>query len=167
MNLKELKKKIPDIFEKVKRDVEKVVNFHRAGLSLGLVELGFSNKGFIGGMFFSGGTMILMNSTALRVLLLKKGISDDIVYAYVYYILLHEYFHSLGFLNERQCREYTLHVTKKVFQNEEHPAYTMASKGIGVYFPEIIHAPMDFQIKGTLEIERVENFDKSSTTYYS
>ena len=167
MKIQELKKEIPTIFEKVKRDVEKVINRHRAGLSLGLVELGFSQYGFVGGMFFSGGTMILMNSTALRLLLAKEDISEDIIHAYVYHVLLHEYIHSLGCLNERHCREITYYVTKEVIENVDHPALVMAVRGIGAYFPEIIYAPAGFEIPRNITIENVENFDKSSTTYYS
>ena len=167
MDLDELKKEMPDIFEKVKRDVEKTIYRHRAGLSLGLVEMGISGRDFIGGMFFSGGTMILMNSTALRVLLTKKEINDEIILAYVYHILLHEYIHSLGFLDERQCRDYTNYVTEEVISEAAHPARVMAARGIGAYFPEIMYAPPDYQMQKYLKIERVENFDKSSTTYYS
>lgn len=171
MDYQNLKRKIPDIFEKVKRDVDRFINRHRAGLSLGLVEMGFAKRGFIGGMYFSGGTMILMNSSALRVLLVKREITDAIILAYVYHILLHEYVHSLGYLNERTCRQITLYITKEVIQNENlpdnHPTLMMANLGIGVYFPEIIYAPPGFKLKGNLEIERVENFDKGSTTYYS
>ncbi len=167
MDLDELKKEMPDIFEKVKRDVEKTLYRHRAGLSLGLVEMGISGRGFIGGMFFSGGTMILMNSTALRVLLTKKEMNDEIVLAYVYHILLHEYIHSLGFLSERECRQYTDYVTKEIIPDDKHPARVMAARGIGAYFPDIIYAPPDYQMAKYLKIERVENFDKSSTTYYS
>ena len=166
MNLIELKKQIPDIFERVKRDVERVINQHRAGLSLGLVDMGFSRGGFIGGMYFSGGTMILMNSSALK-LLLSKPTTEEIVLAYVYHILLHEYIHSLGYLNERTCRRITYLVTKEVIPNQEDPAYIMATRGIGEYFPEIKYAPAGFKIQNNLYIETVENFDKGSTNYYS
>ncbi|MHA1379506.1 MAG: hypothetical protein ACTSRG_14125 [Candidatus Helarchaeota archaeon] len=167
MKLDELKKKIPDIFEKVKRDVDKVLNRHRAGLSLGLVEMGFTRGEFIGGMFFSGGTMILMNSTALKILISKNEIVDDIVLAYIYHILLHEYIHSLGCLNERECRKIVYYVTKEIIADENDPARIMASRGIGAYFPEINYAPLGYKMEKNLQIERVENFDKSSINYYS
>lgn len=40
MNLTQLKEKLPDIFERVKKDVKRVFGKQRAGLSLGLAELG-------------------------------------------------------------------------------------------------------------------------------
>ena len=166
MNLQEIRKQMPDIFEKVKRDVNKETGRHRAGLSLGLIEMGMSQEGFIGGMFFSGGTMILMNVTPLRVILDQQP--NEIVWGYVYHILLHEYLHSLGFLNEHQCQEITLQISKNIFQDPEHPAIVLATKGIGAYFPNLpmIYAPSDFDANA-LRIERVKDFDRESCRYFS
>ena len=65
MNIQELKKEMPDIFETVKSDVKNVLGHHRAGLSLGLVELGMFKGGFIGGMHFYPGHDIVMNKTEI------------------------------------------------------------------------------------------------------
>ncbi len=167
LTLESLKKKIPDLFEKVKRDVEKSIQLHRAGLNLGFVEMGVSNRGFIGGMYFSGGTMILMNSTALRILINEKNLSDDIIINYVYHILLHEYIHSLGYLNETECRKLTYYVTNKTFKDENHPAHVMAAKGIGAYFPKLTYAPGNFQLGPGTVVEKIKYFDKSSQTYFA
>ena len=167
MKLEELKKKIPDLFEDVKCDVDKALNRHRAGLSLGFVEMGISNAGFIGGMFFSGGTMILMNSTALRVLINEHTLTDEIVINYVYHILLHEYIHSLGFLNERECRQVTNFVTKETFEDQNHPARLLAENGIGHYFPKLVYAPGNYRLGPNMRIERIRNFDKGSQTYFA
>src|SRR5512137_801805 len=113
MNLDQLKRKIPDMFERIKRDVQKVLKQRRAGLNLGFVDMGMSPQGFIGGMFFSGGTMILMNTRALQVLLedtSKRNMSEISEY-YVYHVLMHEYVHSLGYLDERECRDVTAYIT--------------------------------------------------------
>ena len=101
MDLKELKKIMPEIFEKVKKDVKGVYGRHRAGLSLGLVEMGMYRGGFIGGMHFYPGTDIVMNKTPLKIILNEQPF--EIVWAYIYHILLHEYVHSLGIINEQQC----------------------------------------------------------------
>ncbi|MHA1264694.1 MAG: hypothetical protein ACTSRS_05585 [Candidatus Helarchaeota archaeon] len=162
----ELKKQMPDLFEKVKRDVEKEIGRHRAGLSLGLVSMGMIHGNFIGGMFFSGGTMILMNTDPLYVLIEEQ--SDEIVLAYVYHILLHEYIHSLGFLNERQCRQIVLEITKNAFQNNlTHPAVILARKGIGAYFPKLhlIYAPPNLDPQAGWQIDRVKDFDRESFRY--
>ncbi|MFW9880810.1 MAG: hypothetical protein ACFFG0_47720, partial [Candidatus Thorarchaeota archaeon] len=60
---------MPEIFERVKKDVRRVTGRQRAGLTLGLVEMGMYRGGFIGGMHFSPGTDIVMNKTPLKILL--------------------------------------------------------------------------------------------------
>ena len=55
MDFKDIKQRMPEIFEKVRNDVRKVTGRRRAGLSLGLVEMGMYQGGFIGGMHFPPG----------------------------------------------------------------------------------------------------------------
>jgi hypothetical protein len=166
MNLQEFKKKMPQIFEKVKKDVRKVYGRHRAGLSLGLVEMGMYHGGFIGGMHFYPGTEILMNKTPLMIILEEQP--HEIVWAYTYHILLHEYVHSLGILNEQQCRAITLIISEKIFLEKDHPAIILAKKGIGTYFPNLrlIYSPPDLKPDG-ISIEYIYGFDKESYSYYS
>ncbi|MFW9972755.1 MAG: hypothetical protein ACFFDF_21395, partial [Candidatus Odinarchaeota archaeon] len=71
MDLQELKKEIPGIFEQVKSDVWQVYGRHRAGLSLGLVEMGMYRGGFIGGMHFSPGDFIDRNKIFFTFRLIK------------------------------------------------------------------------------------------------
>lgn len=166
MKSQDLKRQMPDIFDRVKRDVETVIGRHRAGLSLGLVSMGMFHGNFIGGMFFSGGTMIIMNTDPLHVLLETQP--DAVILAYVYHILLHEYIHSLGFLNERQCRQITHQITKEVFKDSKHPAVVLAFKGIGAYFPDLrlIYAPQNYGFQGQWQIDRVREFDRESFRYF-
>lgn len=168
MKMSELRQKMPKIFEQVKYDVEKEIGRHRAGLTLGLVKMGMYHGNFIGGMFFSGGTMIIMNSDPLYILLEEQP--DEVILAYVYHILLHEYIHSLGFLNEQQCREIVLQISKNVFKDLEDPALVLAVKGIGAYFPKLhlIYAPPGFDPQQGWYIERIKNFDRGSfQAFYS
>nr|MDO8118346.1 hypothetical protein [Candidatus Sigynarchaeota archaeon] len=171
LTIEELKKQIPDVFEGVKRDVKKVINRSRAGLNLGFVEMGISSQGFIGGMFFSGGTMILMNVTALDVLVneinTNANKSPEMAISYVYHVMMHEYIHSLGFLDETTCQQVTRHVTRKLFP-PDHPVAIMAERGIGVYFPRFTYAPEHLAFHprdGSVEL--IKNFDKSNTMYFS
>ncbi|MFX1567117.1 MAG: hypothetical protein ACFFCV_01980 [Promethearchaeota archaeon] len=166
MNLQDLKKQIPAIFKRVKNDVRKVYGRHRAGLSLGLVEMGMFRGGFIGGMHFAPGTDIVMNKTPLKIILKEQ--SYDIVWAYTYHILLHEYIHSLGILDEQQCRNITLRISEKIFKEKSHPAIILAKTGIGTYFPNLplIYAPPDLKPDG-IPIEYIYNFDQESYDYYS
>jgi len=166
MNLRELKKLMPEIFEKIKEDVKKVYGRHRAGLSLGLVEMGMNRGGFIGGMHFHPGTDIVMNKTPLKIILKEQP--SEIVWAYTYHILLHEYIHSLGIIDERQCRIVTLKISEEIFMDSNHPAINLAKNGIGTYFPNLnlIYTPPDLKPEG-IPIEYVYEFDNQSYDYYS
>ncbi len=165
MRLEELRGKLSEIFEQVKKDVWKVIKRRRAGLSLGLAEMGLFRGGFIGGMYFSGGTMIIMNTTPLRLIL--ENYSDEIVLAYVYHILLHEYIHSLGYLEEAQTRILTIQITREIFKDSKHPARIIAEEGLTTFFPKLplIYAPVDYQ-PSDIRIDLVKEFDKGSKTYY-
>ena len=166
MNLQELKKLMPKIFEKIKEDVRKVYGRHRAGLSLGLVEMGMNRGGFIGGMHFHPGTDIVMNKTPLKIILKEQPF--EIVWAYTYHILLHEYIHSLGIIDEQQCRIVTLKISEEIFMDSNHPAINLAKNGIGTYFPNLnlIYTPPDLKPDG-IPIEYVYEFDNQSYDYYS
>ena len=166
MNLQELKKLMPKIFEKIKEDVRKVYGRHRAGLSLGLVEMGMNRGGFIGGMHFHPGTDIVMNKTPLKIILKEQPF--EIVWAYTYHILLHEYIHSLGIIDEQQCRIVTLKISEEIFMDSNHPAINLAKNGIGTYFPNLnlIYTPPDLKPDG-ISIEYVYEFDNQSYDYYS
>lgn len=157
---------MPEIFERVKKDVRTVTGRQRAGLTLKLIEMRSYNGGFIGGVHFSPGTNILMNKKPLKILLKQQPY--EIVWAYTYHILLHEYIHSLGILNEQQCRDITLRISEAIFNESDHPAILLAKKGIGTFFPDLnlIYAPSDLQPDNDL-IEYIHDFDKESYEYYS
>jgi len=165
MDLQDLKKQMPNIFKRVKSDVRKIYRRHRAGLSLGLVEMGIYKGGFIGGMHFPPGTDIVMNKTPLKIILKEQPY--EIVWAYIYHILLHEYIHSLGVLDEQQCRNITLRISEKIFKENNHPAIILAKNGIATFFPNLplIYAPPD--LKPELQIEYIYNFDQESYDYIS
>ena len=162
----ELKKEMPGIFEKVKKDVRKITGKKRAGLSLKLAEIGMDQGRFIAGMHFSPGTDIVMNKAPLEILLIHQPY--EIIWAYIYHILLHEYIHALGALNEMQCRDITLRVSEAIFKETDHPAIILAKKGIGTYFPnlQLIYAPPDLQRDG-IPIEYIHGFDMGSYDHYS
>ena len=175
MNLKDFKLKMPDIFKTVKKDARKVLsqdkNFsgrgtHRAGLSLGLVDMGMYQGGFIGGMHFHPGTEIVMNRSPLRIILETQPY--EIVWAYTYHILLNLYLKSLGVIDEWQCRELTLKVSKEIFKKADHPTIIMAEKGIGTFISDlkITYIPPDRRPDGML-IEYIVGFDEESQTYFS
>jgi hypothetical protein len=166
INLEELKKKIPKIFARVKRDVQKITGKSRSGLTLGLVEMGMYQGGFTSGMHFSPGSDIVINKTPLKVLLESQPY--EIVWAYTYHILLDMYLSSLGVLNKQQRRAITLRITEAVFKEEDHPAVVLAKQGIDAYFPNLhlTYAPPDLKPKG-IPIEYIHDFNGGSYDYYS
>ena len=157
---------MPEIFERVKNDVRRITGRQRAGLTLGLVEMGMYRGGFIGGMHFSPGTDIVMNKTPLKILLDQQPY--EIVLAYTYHILLHEYVHSLGIWDERMCRATTLRISEEIFKDIYHPAIILAKNGIGSYFPNLnlFYAPPEYRPDG-ISIEYIYGFDRESYSYYS
>jgi len=159
---------MPEIFESVKKDVRKIYGweYHRAGLSLGLAEMGMVRGGFIGGMHFHPGTEIVMNISPLKIILASQPY--EIVWAYTYHILLHEYIHSLGVIEERQCRAITLKISEEIFRKADHPVIILAKNGIGTYIPNlrILYVPPEQQPDG-IPIEYVYGFDRESQSYFS
>jgi hypothetical protein len=181
MDLQTLKKELPEIFKQVRFDVKKVLNRHRAGLSLGLAEMGMIHGNFIGAMHYAPGTNIVINKSPLKKILESQPY--EVVWAYVYHILLHEYIHSLRFgydfkpngekvvinyLNEENCRLATLAVSREIFKKADHPAILLAEKGIGYFIPDLklIYILPDMRLDG-IPIEYITNFDQESMTYYS
>lgn len=156
----ESSKSIPDVFEVVKEVVRKAINYERAGLMLGLAEMG-GNEGFWVGAFYPVGTnMIVMNKTPLRKIV---ETNPKLFNAYCFHILLHEYLHSLGILDENTARRATYEISRAVF-GDGHVATQMA-RDIRQFLPYITYAESSWKPKTELDIELVEGFDRSSITY--
>jgi hypothetical protein len=153
-------KSIPDIFEVVKEAVRKVTSSERAGLMLGLAEMG-GNEGFWIGAFYPVGTnMIVMNKTPLRKI---AETNPSLFNSYCFHILLHEYLHSLGVLDESITRRATYEISRAVF-GEEHTVTEMA-RDIRRFLPYITHPESSWVPPSELNIELVDGFDRSSVTY--
>ena len=104
----------------------------------------------------------------MKIKIILKEQPYEIVWAYTYHILLHEYIHSLGILDEQLCRNITLRISEKIFKEKSHPAIILARSGIGAYFPNLplIYAPPDLRPDG-ISIEYIFNFDQESYDYIS
>jgi hypothetical protein len=152
----------PDIFELVKRVVKRFLNRHRAGLMLGLVNLGMKKGYFIGAFHPVGSNIIVMNKSPLKIAM--ENTEKKIYNSYCFLLLLHEYLHSLGYLDEEKVRELTEEVCQLAF-GDGHPATLMAKKGVAAYFPKVVHFPQDGELPSDLYVELVRDFDKSSSQY--
>jgi len=158
----EAAKDIPEVFELVKEGVRKVYKAGRSGLSLGLAELGGSERQFIGAFYPMGSNIIIMNKTPLRSI---TDTNPALFKPYVFHVLTHEYFHTLGVVDEKAVRMLTYKVSKELF-GEEHLATRIAAE-LEKFLPNLVypHGELGEEENLGLNIELVKDFDKSSTTY--
>jgi hypothetical protein len=98
----------PDIFGLGKRVVKRFPNRHHTGLVLGLMSLGMKRGYFIGAFRPAGSHIIVMNKAPLKIAMEKT--EKKIYNSYYFFLLLHEYLHSLGYLDEESVQEVTQEV---------------------------------------------------------
>lgn len=152
---------LADVFELVKEAVRKTHGFGRAGLNLGLAELGGEEHQLLGAFYPVGGNIIVMNKTPLRKISETK---PELYKPYAFHILLHEYLHSLGYLDERLVRAKAYQISARLF-GEEHLATQMALD-LRKFLPDLIYDPHEQQIDvEQLYVELVKDFDRSSLGY--
>jgi hypothetical protein len=98
-----------DVFAIVKRCVREYINHERNDLILELVDLPLN----IGAAHPVGTNIIVMNEALLDLAIRYRSLLE--VQAFVFSILLHEYIHSLGFLNEYEARRLAFLVSCSAF----------------------------------------------------
>ncbi len=146
-----------DVFRLVKRVVEAKLGLRRAGLMLVLADAPAYVLAFHG----VGSNFVVVNRLVLRALL-SSGIPRIRVNSYLFTVLLHEYLHSLGYLDEGEVRRMVAELTKDVF-GEDHPAHQAAL------------SPLDDEtVRKLAEVSRVQSpsepvlvrdFDDEDLTY--
>jgi len=149
-----------DIFDLVKKSVKRVLGRERAGLMLVLANLPLNLGAFHG----VGSNSVVMNR-ALLDLVIASGMPRRQINSFVYSILLHEYLHSLGYLDEGKVRKITCRVTRETF-GDLHPATEMALRGPWSVLPEHLKVPA-MKAKGPRSPELVTDFDRSHRSYIS
>jgi len=107
---------------------------------LGLVSLGMKKGYFIGAFHPVGSNIIVMNKAPLKIAMEKT--EKKIYNSHCFLLLLHEYLHSLGYLDEERVRELTEEVCQLAL-GEGFPATIMAKKGVTAYFPRVTHFPRE------------------------
>jgi len=159
---KDVNKNLIDTFEEVKELVQEKEHLSRAGLMLGLQEIGATNQGFIGAYFPVASNIIVMNKTPIRRIIETK---PEILKSYGFHVLLHEYIHTLGFLNEPITRQKTYEISRNHF-GEDH-IITQLSTNIKKFFPNLVY-PVNGWIPptNTPTIEIIRGFDKSNADVY-
>jgi len=152
-------KSLPDIFELVKSLVLKSMKRSRGGLMLGIANLGNNPQGYFGGFFTTGSNVIVLNKIPLERIMETR---PELYKPYVFHVLLHEYIHSLGFLDESDVKSRVLEITRKAL-GEDHLATQIAADASffikDLAYPWVSWKPDD---EG---LELVEGFDRSSVSY--
>ena len=153
---------LSDVFELVKECVKRFLNRQRAGLMLGLADLGMRREYFVGAFHPVNSNIIVMNRRPLELAL--RNTDKKVYNAYCFHLLLHEYLHSLGYVNESDVKKLTYEVCESAF-GRSHPATVMAERGVAAYFPKVGYFDVDSSVPESLEVELVRDFDRSSVTY--
>jgi predicted Zn-dependent protease with MMP-like domain len=153
---------LSDVFELVKEAVRKTTGRSRAGLMLGLSEMGAGERGFVGAYYPVDSNIIVVNRTILERLAENN---PKLYNPYAFNILLHEYLHSLGLLDEQLTRQKTYEITKKML-GEEHPA-TEIALDLGRIIPDVVYPEAGWQPDGFAPVELVKDFARSDTRYIS
>lgn len=150
---------LADVFELVKRAVEAVLGRSRAGLMLALADLGNNPQGFLGAFYPVASNVIVMNKVPL---LRIKQTNPQLYTPYAFYILLHEYLHAVGFVDELVCREQANRVSETVF-GPGHLA-TQISEDFTRFFPNLVFPDAAWR-PSELSLEFVPGFDRGSASY--
>jgi hypothetical protein len=155
-----------DIFEIVKKSVKHQLGMERAGLMLVLADLPIHLGAFHG----VGTNQIVMNRTLLDRIV-AAGHPRSHINAFVYSILLHEYLHSLGVIDESEVRRLVNEISLETF-GPDHPASKIASRGPWSLLREPRYVETHFPSETRLELkerraELVTDFDRSDRNYIS
>jgi hypothetical protein len=129
---------------------------------LDLANLGMKRGYFIGAFHPIGSNIIVINKAPFEVAL--KSTDKQVFNAYCFHLLLHEYLHSLGYVNEENVRDLTREVCRLAL-GDDNPATVMAERGIGTYFPKITYFKPESSLPRDFKIEIIRDFDRSSVGY--
>jgi len=104
-------KDLADIFEIVKDAVRARLGTSRGGLMLGLAELGGAPDGWVGGLYPVATNVIVMNKGPLARIM---EASPELYKPYCFHILLHEYIHAIGYMDEALTRRKALEISEEL-----------------------------------------------------
>ncbi|MGE5684501.1 MAG: hypothetical protein ACM3ZS_05085 [Nitrososphaerota archaeon] len=143
------------VFEFVKHSVNSVFEMKRAGLSLMLHRMPTR----VGAYHVLGSNVIAINSILLEQVR-KYSASNDEYNSYLFTVLLHEYLHSFGILDEHTVRQMSVELCEKFFGEER--MVTVIAKDPLKIFPQLGSVSYD---KFENKYELIKNFDNSNQTY--
>src|SRR3990172_7857232 len=154
---------ISDIFEVVKDATWKTLKTGRAGLTCGLVDMAPENHRLIGAVYPVGSTIIVVNKAPIMKILKENR---ALFQPYAFHVLLHEYLHSLGYLDEAVVRKLTGDIAETAFGKDH--LTTQIAREPERFLPELIYTHGEIEEDaGIAGIEMIKDFDRSSINYIS
>jgi hypothetical protein len=154
-------KTLADIFEVVKGAVWENRKKSRGGLMLGLANLGNHPQGFFGAFYPVGSNIIVMNKIPLERI---KETRPELFKPYIFHVLLHEYLHTLGYLDENGVRKMVIDITRDVFGDEH--LDTGIAADTQHFFHNLVYPGAAWQ-PDNMNMELVPDFDRGSASYIS
>lgn len=151
-------KNFQEVFVLVKKSVKESLGLERVGLMLYLMDLPLN----LGAFHEVGSNGIVMNRALLEQVISSTDSKREIN-SFVYSILLHEYIHTLGCIDEAKTRQLTLSVSHDVF-GPDHVATKMADAGPWAYMKL---NPASGNYERGREMELVRNFEVPEHRYIS
>jgi len=144
-----------ELFDLVKRAVKKVLGRNRSGLMLYLGDMPLR----IGAYHPVGSNGIVLNRRVLDVISRSTGSIAELN-SFIFTLLLHEYLHSLGYLDEGDVNSLVHKISVDIF-GTDHPTAQMASHPpLSRVLPTDMH---DESYSQTLEL--VRDFERSKQPY--
>lgn len=144
-----------DVFDVVKRAVKKVLGLKRSGLMLYIGDLPLH----VGAFHQIGSNGIVLNRRILDAFSRSRHSIAELN-SFVFALLLHEYLHSLGYLDEENVRSLVHRISLDIF-GANHSAVQMA---MSLPLPKIF--PSDLHNKSLEPIlELIKDFERSNQPY--
>jgi hypothetical protein len=131
IKLKLLSHDFNDVFELVKSSVLKKFDLHRAGLSLTL-QIMPSN---LGAYHILGSNIIVLNKFVLGIIKQSSKTSEE-YNSYLYMVLVHEYLHSFGIIDENVVLQMTYELCRSLF-GKSHISTLIAKDDSSSLFPRL------------------------------
>lgn len=145
-----------EVFSLVKKSVKESLGLERVGLMLYLMDLPLG----VGAFHEVGSNGIVMNRALLEQVI-RSTDSKTEINSFVYSILLHEYIHTLGCIDETKTRRLTYLVSRETF-GPDHIATKMAEVGPWAYMKiNPFYGSHDYERK----IEIVRDFEVPEHRY--
>ena len=149
-----------DVFEIVKDIVSEYLGMDQAGLMVGVSDLGAFERGFIGAFYSLDANTIIINKMPLRRILQTN---PSIYNYYLFYVMLHEYLHSIGSYDELRTRQLAIEISSHYF-GENHTISQLASN-IENFLPNLTYPGRGFEEPRDISIEFVKGIDRKNINY--